>query len=328
MDEKIKKFLEYLFRLSLTAVLLWTVLSKVDFQMVGETLRKTRWVFLLFVFGLSFIGSWIRSFRFSLILKKLDCIVANSKVFIATLITTLYSLFIPGLISTGVKWYILKGHAGKASNVLSSMLYNQVSIIVVKILIGLVALIISNPWGQPAVSSICAIFAAVILLLCSLLLNRHSGPKVNKALAVLLRPLPQKVRAAGQKVLSQIEVFQTTSWFFHLQMASITIFTTAIGVVIYFFAAKAAGIEVPITVLVWLSSVVFVLGRLSVSIANLGVREVTLIGFLKLYGVEPSTALLMSMVLFSVIIFMAVIGAFCQVSWIFSHRKDNKESSC
>jgi len=316
-----RKALKFTLRLLITVLLLFLVFKNIDLGQFNSAIKQMRIEFLAVVFLLTVFSLWVLAWRMHLILKKLDCDIAVLQVFRATAVATLYSLILPDIASAGIKWYILKGHAGKASNVLSSMLYNQVSIIVVKILIGLAALTVSNPWDQPAVPSVCAIIAAVILLLCLLLLNRHTGPKVNNALAVLLKPLPQKVRAAGQKVLNQIEVFQTTSWFFHLQMASITIFTTAIGVFIYMFAAKAAGIEVPIAVLVWLSSVVFVLGRLPISIANLGVREVTLVGILRLYGVDTSAALLMSMVLFSTIIFMAVIGAVYQITWTFSRKR-------
>ena len=55
--------------------------------------------------------------------------------------------------------------------------------------------------------------------------------------------------------------------------------------------------------------------------ANLGVREVTLVGILGIYGVEKSEAFLMSMIIFSSLVFMAVIGAIYQISWALSSKK-------
>jgi hypothetical protein len=55
-------------------------------------------------------------------------------------------------------------------------------------------------------------------------------------------------------------------------------------------------------------------------VANLGVREATLVGFLAVYGVEKSAAMLMSMILFSTLVFMAIIGAAYQLAWTPSTR--------
>jgi hypothetical protein len=80
------------------------------------------------------------------------------------------------------------------------------------------------------------------------------------------------------------------------------------GVVMYWFAAKASNIVVPISVFVWLWPIIFVLQRVPISIANLGVREATLTSLLPIYGIESSDALMMSMILFSALVFMAVVG--------------------
>ena len=79
--------------------------------------------------------------------------------------------------------------------------------------------------------------------------------------------------------------------------------------------AWAANVTAPLAVLVCLCVVVYVLGRVPISVANLGVREVTLVGFLAFYGVEKTAALLMSMILFSALVLMAIIGAIYQISW-------------
>jgi len=69
-------------------------------------------------------------------------------------------------------------------------------------------------------------------------------------------------------------------------------------------------------VLIWLCAIVYVLGKLPISVANLGVREVTLVSLLAAYGVGQPAALLMSMALFSAVLFMAALGAVCQLVWV------------
>jgi hypothetical protein len=249
-------------------------------------------------------------------------------IFGASAVTLLYSMVIPGILSTGVKWYILKKDTGKGSNVLSSMLYNQLSTTVVIMVVGLIALIATRPTGLVSAGEnrwllpVVAVACTGTILMYVLLLNGRTGGGMIQAMEFLLRPLPDKIRRAGGRVLEQLSGFQSAGFGFH---AAAALFTVAGmgggGVLLYFFAAKAANVMVPIGVLVWLWAVVYILGRLPISIANLGVREVTVAGCLSLYGVESPKALLMSMVLFSAILFMAVIGATYQVFWAVRRKK-------
>jgi len=103
-------------------------------------------------------------------------------------------------------------------------------------------------------------------------------------------------------------------------MTAMALLDSAVTVVIYIFAAQAARAAVPAAALIWQSSAVYALGRIPISIANLGVREYTLVEFLKLYGVEASTALLVSMIVFSCALFLAAIGAAIQLFWAIGSR--------
>ncbi len=266
-----------------------------------------------------------------LILKKQGCNVSISTLFGASAVTLFYSMIIPGILSTGIKWYILRKDTGKGSSVLSSMLYNQLSIMFVMIAFGLVALIVTNPaantenrWLLPAV---CSVLLAAIILISILLLNSRTGGKIIKGLRLLLRPFPVNMRQKGQKIIEQIAIFQAVGARFHLAIASITIIAHPVGgAAIYFFSARGANITAPlgVGVFVWLCAVIYILGRIPISVANLGVREVTLVGFLALYGVETSPALLMSMILFSAVVFMAVIGAIYQLFWAVTTKKTTR----
>ncbi len=264
------------------------------------------------------------------ILKKQDCNVSIATLFSASAITLFYSMIIPGILSTGVKWYILKKGTGKGINVLSSMFYNQLSIIVVMTVFGLAALMITNPasllktdannrWLLPAISGI---LLAAIILISLLLLNSRTGGKIIKAFTLLLNPLPAKIHRNAQKILEQLAIFQAAGAGFHLTILAVTIIANLIGgVLLYILSAKATNITAPFGVFVWLCAVIYVLGRVPISVANLGVREVTLVGFLGIYGVAKPQALLMSMILFSALVVMAVIGAIYQLFWAVIEKK-------
>jgi len=337
MTTRGKQILKFVAKLAVTSALLVLVFSRIDLQQFWQAVRTARWQFLIAVWALTILFFWINSIKMQLILKKQGCYVSVNRIFGATAITLLYSMVVPGTLSTGVKWYILRKDTGKGTNVFSSMVYNQLSIIVVMTASGLVALMVTNPalllsttpqhqWLLPAV---CGVLLSVIVLTTLLLLNRHTGVKISSNLGLLLRPLPERIRQKGLKILEQIAVFQTIGWKFHLTIASFIVATSlVIAVFIYILAAKAANIKIaePLTVgvLIWLCAIVYILERIPISVANLGVREFTLVEILALYKVDASSALLMSMILFSLTILMAIIGAVFQLLWVLKRPKQKR----
>ena len=332
MTDRTKQLAKLLIRILITAGLLIWVFSKIDLEQFRQTVKTARWWFLIAVWVLVLIIFWINSIKMQLILKKQDCHVSIATLFGVSAITLFYSMIIPGILSTGVKWYILKKDTGKSSNVLSSMVYNQMTVIVIMTVFGLAALMITNPasllmadtdnhWLLPAV---CGILLTAVILISLLLLNSRTGGKIIKAFGLLLKPFPAKIRQKAQEILEQTAIFQNVGGRFHLIIASITIIANLIGgVLIYFLSAKAANITAPAGVFVWLCAAIYILGRIPISVANLGVREFTLVGLLGIYGVEKSQALLMSMILFSAVILMAAIGAIYQLSWTITTKKSN-----
>jgi len=325
MTDRTKAIVKLFLRLLVTVALLCYVFRKVDIEQFWQVARTARWAYLLGVWLFAAGFFWIQSMAMRLVLHKQGCDVKVATLFGASSVTALYSLILPGILSTGVKWYILKKHTGKGSNVLSSMLYNQVMLSVAMTVVGLTALIVTNPtrvlfpeaqrdWILPAV---CAALLVFLVLLCVLLLHGRTGGVVTRLLATLLKPLPHGLQERGQNILTQLAVFQNAGLRFHLTIAAVNVLDgLLVGLAIYFCAARAAHVTVGLGVLVWLWAAVFILSKVPITVGSLGVREVTLVGLLTAYGVEQPHALLMSMILFSAVLFMAAIGLVCQLCWL------------
>jgi uncharacterized membrane protein YbhN (UPF0104 family) len=323
MNKRCKQILKFIAKLSVTAVLLYWVFRQINYEEFSQALKTAQWRFLWIVWGTTVLSYWLLSVKMVMILKKQDCPASTGLLFGASAITALYSMVLPGILDAPVKWYILKRHTGKGSNVFSSMVYNQTTILFYMGATALVALIVTNPGGKWHLPVVCSAILALLIVACLLLFTPTIGPKLTNSLSHILKPLPASFRDGGLKVLEQLSLFQTAPWSFHFKMLlmnfiSITIF----GTMIYVFAAKTVRIDVPIGVLVWQFSVIFLLGRLPIFIAELGIREVTLIGTLALYGVDASSATLMSMIIFSNRILMALIGAVYQICWNLLKRNE------
>jgi uncharacterized membrane protein YbhN (UPF0104 family) len=324
MSDRTKQILKLVAKLSVAAVLLAWVFSQVSFEQFRETVRAARWQYLAGAWLATVLFSLLQAYALRVILRKQDCDVGLHTLFATTCVTAYYSLFLPGIMSTGVKWYILKRSTGKGANVLSGMLYNQATLAVVMVVAGLVALALAVPTQTAAPDAgpssllpvVCIVLATFIILLSILVLNQRTGGPALRLLMAALKPLPRVIREKGRALLEQIAVFQTAGWRFHALVALINVVDgLLVGLLLYFLAARAASVVVPVGVLIWLCGVVFVLGKIPITIANLGVREVTLVGLLGLYGVAKSAALLMSMVMFSGLIFLGLLGAIYQLYW-------------
>ncbi len=328
-----RQLAKLLIRFLITAGLLVWVFSQVDLAKFRQAVKAARWQFLIAAWIWTASLFWLRSVKMRLILRQQGCDVGVGTLFSATTVTAFYSLILPGMLSTGVKWYILKKSTGKGGSVFSSMLYNQLLTMVIMTVFGLAALIITNPtpllfpgaqnqWLLPA---ICGILLVTVICVAMLLLNARAGGMFIAMLKRVLRPLGATVHQKGRDVLDQIAGFQTAGVGFHLGMTSFTIVDTLVGGVIgYVICAKAANIVAPVGLFVWLCAIIYVLGRLPISIANLGVRESLLVSLLAVYGVDNSAALLMSMILFSRLVVMAIVGAAYQISWTVSERRGGR----
>ena len=330
MTHRSKQLIKLLVRILIATGLLVWVFSQINLGQFLQAVKTARWQLLIAVWVVTVFFFWIRSIKMQFILKKQDCNIGVHTIFKASAVTSLYSMILPGLLSTGAKWYILKKDSGKGSNVLSSMVYNQLLTVFVMVVFGLFALMITNPiillkedinnrWLLPIV---CGILLTAIIIISLLLLNNRTGNKINDGIGFLLKPFPLKIRHKGHEILKQIAIFQTARAGFHLKIVLITIIDTLLcSIIVYLLSARAANVAAPVGVLVWICAAIFVLGRMPISMANLGVREVTLVGILGIYGVEKSEAFLMSMIIFSSLVFMAVIGAIYQISWALSSKK-------
>jgi len=195
-------------------LLIW-VFSQIDLEQFWQAVKTARWQFLIAVWILTVIFFWINSIKLRLILKKQGCDADITTIFGASAVAALYGMIVPGVLSTVAKWYILRKDTGKGSAVLSSMLYNQLSIMVVMTVCGLIALMITNPasllqdnaksqWLLPVV---CGILVVAIILVSLLLLSSRTGGRITKALIPLLRPFPTKISQKAQETLRQIASF-------------------------------------------------------------------------------------------------------------------------
>jgi len=316
MPARVKTLLKYALKLAVTILLLVLVFRQTNRADLREAFTQARWSLVLWVWLVNLVGLWLLSFNMHQILKRQNCLASTLALFATSSVTALYGLVLPGMLDSSVKWYILRRHTGKGTQVFSSMAYGQFASLFVTVFAALGALAVTQPLGQRRLSSVCAFIMGLQVVVWFLLFNRYTGPKFIGVLRRMLAWLPTWFRKTGNPILDQLRVFQSAPWSFHARIAAVNFLVmTVLAGVIYVLAARAAWIEVPVGTLIWISALVYILSRLPISIANLGWREWTLTGLLGLYGADASQVLVMSMVLLSNKFVIAALGAGFQLHW-------------
>ena len=278
----------------------------------------------------------VASIKMQLILKKQNCNVNIATLFGTSAIASLYGLVTPGLLNATIKWYLLKKNTNKGTYIFSGMVYNQLTETVVIMAFGLIALMVTNPTklllpnvkNQYLLPTVSGILLTGTIVISLMLINRRTGSVFSRIFRRTIKFLPVKIQRKADETLTQTTDFQSAGWRFHCLITMLTIVMTILSCVFAFIlSAKGANISVPIGVLIWLSALVGILGKIPISIANLGVREITLVQILAFYNIEPSAALIMSMIFFSGSVFMAVVGAAYQTFWTFNPAKLNSAAA-
>jgi hypothetical protein len=230
-------------------------------------------------------------------------------------------MVLPGMLDLSAKWYLLKQQTGKGTHALSSMVYNQFTTTLVVLVVGLAAVLAVTPPHRAVLRVACIVMIVLLLGFGLLVLHPSAGPRLMRVLGRWLGVLPAVIREPGLKIVDQLAVFQTAGWGLHASALGLSLIAnTLVGTIIYKLAACAAGIDVPAAMLFWQCTAIFILGKLPISVAEFGVREATLVGTLSVYGIAPSLAVVMSMVIFTNRLLLAAIGMGFQLGWLLGRR--------
>lgn len=309
MNDRVQRIAKLSLRVSVTITLLWVVIRRVDTARLGQTLATADFLYVFWGWGCVVLAYWVRSMRMRFILKRQDCSLETSKLFGISCVTALWSFVLPGFLSVGVKWYLLKKYTGQATRVLSAMVYNQVTEIAFRLCVALLALTLSNPFGRAWVLPACVLGIAVLaVFLSSLLYDRISRALIETSNSVFQR-LPSKIRDGIHTTVESGRVFRASGWRFHVGVMANNLVAILLSVMVYWSYARAISVSVPLSAFVWQGVVVVMLSKVPLSLANFGVREYALTGFLALYGVDPTTALCFSLLVGSNVFVIAGLGA-------------------
>ena len=253
--------------------------------------------------------------QLSLIMRRAGLSIRAGQVLVASSLSTLYGLVLPGDLAASVaKWAYLSRATGKRSGVLNAIVYNRIIAVTPWVVGGTLALSMHNPWNDITIPLAIAVTAVVLLVCLAIFYHPRYGTNIDRMIQALSRSmLPAWAHRRVDYLVRSLAPFRQFPCQFHLTVLAVSWLNMTILFAAFATMALAVGIQVPWGLLVWVWSVIMLLRQLPISFHGVGVREATLVVLLGYFAVPEESAFTLGLLGFTHAVLFAVIGLIFQV---------------
>jgi uncharacterized protein (TIRG00374 family) len=185
-----------------SGIFLFLAFRRVDMREVGATFEKANYWFLIPSIAANFIGLWIRSFRWGVLLRPIRKI-RERDLFTSTVIGFMGNNLFPARVGEVIRAVVLGRKAGVSKSasfatiVLERMFDGATILLILAFIIGRLDLPIPGWLHKTSLLSA----AAVVGLLAFLVVLKTKTDASLKTLARLLKPFPKKLRLRSLELL-------------------------------------------------------------------------------------------------------------------------------
>jgi len=290
---------------SLIVYLIKTKLN--DFSSIIEILKSSYKVLLLLSLSTHALGIWITAFRWKILLNTQEVKLSTATLSSTVLIGSFFNNFLP----TSIGGDIFRTYdASKKAKIplgtsASVILVERFSGVVSAATYAVVALFLGfTTIGNQSVIIPIVIFFIITVILAFLIIN-PSVFRLGKILGKFkfMRKLKEKLSNVYNTLASfkkyKVVLIEVLIFSFFLQFAVI---------LNWWLAAKALGINLTLTVFIFIVPVVATIAMIPISIGGIGLRENSLVFIMVAMGVTNEKAALCSLLILFMIILMGGVG--------------------
>ncbi len=300
------------FKLFVSISLLGFLLFFTEPARIVESALKITPVTYLLALSLYFLAHAVNSAKWHLLLPEISILTLAKFNFVGAF----YSLVLPGQISGEIAktWRLAKGNP-IAEQVAASVFIDRVTGIIALLVLALIGASLSKSDIAGFILLPCAM--AVVILFLSLFLMRVAAIQnfVQSSMKWVVEPIPL-VRNQLPKVL---KVLAHLAYYSHAPSKLIvailmgSIFQAAVIAITVLFS-HSLGANIGFLDLAWIIGIISLMVFLPISISGIGVRELGFVGILSFFEIDISTAVTLSLLLFSLQIVGAAIGALFELT--------------
>lgn len=317
-------------QLFFTIVVLLLIFNSIEISNLTQFLSSINIRLFLYSLVLTIIMRCLWAIQISLTQAPMDMHFSVYNIFRIQMIATFYSLVLPGdLVAGGVSWYKLSQPDSKYIEAGALLIFFRLVQISNLIFVGLFAAWMDQQIAAPEIRTIIVIGLFGIILMWVIFFSNQISKiltfitnKLNGKFSFLTSPL-----TSVEKIFDSILKFRSLSKNRLIIVFSVSIIAQVIGLVYYLSLARAVNIQLSIFVIGWISTLVTIVQMIPVSIAGLGVREISYAVLLSDYGISPEQAISFSITIFAVFIFVGLLGGVYELSDIYKSWQTRSKSS-
>ena len=298
--------LAFLIKLAISGALLAVLFWRVDRTAFLTSLRSLSLPFLLGCVALYVLGYLVSIVRWQLLLRAEGIRLPMWRLGLVYFEGAFFNLFLPTLIGGDIMrgYFIYKmtqGHDASIASILVDRLCGFAALMVIAV--GALTLAhgrFDDPQVAVAIVSVAACFAGLMVVL----LNRGLTSRASGMLGVVGLA---RFQAKLQGLVDAIRRYRRHRRAL-AQALALSALLQALIIVTYYFIGVALNLGVPLVYFFLFVPLITALAMLPVSVAGLGVREGGVVYFFAKVGVDPATALGMSLVWFSLALAVSCLG--------------------
>lgn len=309
--------LSFFLKLALLCTIFYWILRSVNIKDTINVLEKTNIVYFFIAFLLSNISNIFLTIKWKRLASPLKIKSNFLELLKLNYISIFYSSFLPGQ-STGelVKGIRLAKKEGSFQNAWIPIFIDKVTNLLIIFIIGFIAVITDEGFrdNSTLITSV-SLLTLSLLLITLILFSEKTGQLTNYLkdnLAKVLKYFKIKIEFIENLNLNYLEYYRH-----HKHILLETLFWSLLTKLPHVFAflilALSLNIHLNIMQCTWLFSIVSLVTFLPISFSGLGIRESTIIVTLAQVGVERSSALSLSLLIFAVGILIALLGGLVEL---------------
>jgi glycosyltransferase 2 family protein len=311
-----RRVLVQLLKITVSAALLWWLLSAVDLTRLWRSLRQASWLWLLGALVVYLAMLVVSSWRWAVLLRAQDVGIRKRRLLSSFLVATFFNNFLPSNIGGDV--IRIRDTAAPAnSRTLAA------TIVLIDRGLGLVALVLTAALGATLARSWLREPVGPVepWMLWIAFTASAAGSAIAVAAPTLLTRLATPLRAVhAEWVDARLKRISHTLTRFRARPRALVM--SALGalavqlLLVGFYGAIASGLHIPIALshLAVLVPVSFVVQMIPISMNGFGVREATFVSYFALLGLPAESALLLSFVGAALVMVWSLAGALVHVS--------------
>ena len=302
MNKKIKYFLQVL-----GPIIFIYILFQIDYQLLFEEIKLLKWPFLVLATIFMILEIMIKSLRWQCILSSLDIILSKSKCLSLHWLGIFVGVITPGRFGELIKIYFLKNKGYSAFRSFFSVILDRIiDIFILLFFVFLIFIFFLRDIGTYMI--VLSIILLLIIILIFLLFNQKSwlnkffGKIIQKVFPINFKDysnfsfskLWQGIKTLRKKQIIYFSIYLIIAWLFYF--------------ISRYFIALSLGLNLSFLNVSIISILVAIVTILPISVAGLGIREVSVIYLFSLFGLNKEIALLFSLFIFTIDIFAVSFG--------------------